>query len=58
MVNQKQARVGEKQMLEIIIDSKLAIKFNLASIRQDQSIIAEKVMQCNASILAQKMAKH
>ena len=48
----------KKQRLESIIDSKLAIEFNLASIRQEPSIIAEKVMQCNASILAQKMAKH
>ena len=49
----------EKQRLEQVIESKLAIEFELASIRQDLCIVnfelAEKVLLIRAVILAQQM---
>ena len=54
-----QLELEEMHKLESIIDSKLAMEFNLAFIRQDPSIVnfgvAEKVMQCTTCILAKKL---
>ena len=48
-----------KQRLENIIDSKLAIEFDLAFIGQDPSIVnfevAGQVLQCNALALAEQL---
>ena len=45
-----------------IIDSKLNIEFNVAGIRQDPNRsnfeVADNCLQCNANILAEKMAKY
>ena len=50
-----QPESGENQRLLSIIDSKLKIEFDLADIRQEPGKyeVAEKVLQCNANILAQ-----
>ena len=49
----------EKQRLLSIINSKLDIEIDLVDIRQDPSRssfeVAEKVLQCNANILSQKL---
>ena len=49
----------EKQRLESVIESKLEIEFELASIRQDQSIadftVAEKVLKSRAHIQAKQV---
>ena len=59
MIFDSQQKSEEKQRLLSIIDSKLEIEFNIAFIRQDPSIantkVAEKVMQLNANVLAQKL---
>lgn len=49
----------KKQRLESVIDCKLGIVFDLASFRQNPSIInveiAEKVLQCRACVLSQQL---
>ena len=52
-----QAESEEKKRFLSIIDSKLEIEFNLAKLRQEpcKYEITEKVLQCNANILAHKL---
>ena len=56
-LNGSQPELEEKQRLLCIIDSKLEIEFTLAEIRQEPGTyeLAEKDLQCNADILAQKL---